>query len=102
MVAAVEFRFSAPIWYWRGPAPYHFVTVPADASGEIASRAAEVSYGWGMVPVDVHLGRTHWSTSLWPKDGGYVLPLKAAVRRAEGLALDDVAEVLLTLGDGGR
>jgi hypothetical protein len=96
----VQFRFSAPLWHWRGPAPYHFVTVPAGPSAEIAASAAELTYGWGMVPVTVELGRTRWTTSLWPKDGGYVLPIKAAVRRAERLDLDDVADVLLVVEAG--
>lgn len=46
---------------------------------------AAVTYGWGMVPVRATLGATTWTTSLWPRSGSYVLPLKDAVRRAEGV-----------------
>ena len=63
--------------------------------GDDARRA--VTYGWGMVPVTVGLGDTAWTTSLWPKDGGYVVPLKAAVRRAEGVELGDVVTLRLTV-----
>ena len=50
-----------------------------------------------MIPVRVRIGNTEWTTSLWPKDGRYVVPLKAAVRRAERIDLGDVITVCLTL-----
>jgi hypothetical protein len=64
---------------------------------ELADVAAAVTYGWGMVPVTVEVGGTRWTTSLWPKDEGYVLPVKAAVRRAEGLELGDPVVVRLSV-----
>jgi hypothetical protein len=91
----VQLEFSGPVWYWRGPAPYHFVTVPAEESAELEAAAAFVTYGWGMIPVDVRIGGTRWRTSLWPKDGGYVVPLKVMVRRAEGIDVDDTVTVHL-------
>lgn len=90
----VDLTFSGEVWYWRGPAPYHFVTVPEAESDQLAAAASLVTYGWGMVPVEARIGPTRWATSLWPKDGGYVVPLKDAVRRAEGLEVGDV----VTLG----
>jgi len=78
-----------------GPAPHHFVTVPPADSADLAEVAALVSYGWGMVPVSARVGATSWTTSLWPQDGGYVLPVKAAVRRAERLELGDLLGVRL-------
>ena len=89
----MELRFTGEVWYWRGPAPFHFVTAPDDASGALESASALVSYGWGMIPVTARLGDTEWTTSLWPKDGGYVVPLKDAVRRAEDVAEGDTVEV---------
>jgi hypothetical protein len=93
----VELEFVGDVWEWRGPAPYHFVSVPEDECEEIALTASAVTYGWGMIPVAVRIGGTDWATSLWPKDGGYVVPLKDAVRRAEGIALGDVVDVRLTI-----
>jgi len=93
----VEFAFSAEIWHWRGPAPFHFVTVPEEQAADIQALASDVTYGWGMIPVQVRLGGTAWKTSLFPKDGGYVLPLKDAVRRAESVELGDTVEVELTV-----
>jgi hypothetical protein len=93
----MELEFSSQIWFWRGPSPWHFVTVPEEASAEIAEAAAIVSYGWGMIPVTAEIGRTRWATSLFPKDGLYIVPLKAQVRKAESLALGDSVQVRLTL-----
>ena len=80
---------------WRGPAPHHFVALPQDAAREVADVAALVTYGWGVVPVVVTLGSSTWTTSLIPRDGGYLLPLRAAERRAEGVALGDVVRATL-------
>ncbi|WP_134741878.1 DUF1905 domain-containing protein [Nocardioides sp. 503] len=93
----MQLEFGGEVWEWRGPAPYHFVSVPEDECEEIALAAAAVTYGWGMIPVSVRIGATDWTTSLWPKDGGYVVPLKDAVRRAEGIALGDVVDVRLMI-----
>jgi hypothetical protein len=93
----VDLEFSGEVWSWRGPAPYHFVTVPEDESAELQTAAALVTYGWGMIPVAVRIGSTSWTTSLWPKDGGYVVPLKDMVRNAEGLDVGDAVTVLLTV-----
>lgn len=96
----MEFEFAGEIWHWRGPAPYHFVTVPEAQAADIQALAADVTYGWGMIPVRARLGGTSWKTSLFPKDGGYVLPLKDAVRRAESVELGDTIEVELTVLGG--
>ncbi len=94
----MELTFVGEIWFWRGPAPWHFVTVPDDESAAIETIAALITYGWGMVPVTVRIGGSEWTTSLWPKDGGYIVPIKAWVRAAEQLDVGDVVEVRLTVG----
>jgi hypothetical protein len=91
----VDVRFSGPVWEWRGPAPYHFVTVPDEQCGALEAVAPVVSYGWGMIPVRARIGGTEWTTSLFPKDGTYVIPLKDAVRKAEGVAVGDVVTIRL-------
>lgn len=93
----MELAFSGEVWHWRGPAPYHFLWVPEDEAELIHVTAAAVTYGWGMVPVAVTIGGTRWTTSLWPKDGRYVVPLKDAVRRAEGVELGQVVDVRLAI-----
>ena len=93
----MELQFSGEVWSWRGPAPYHFVTVPDAESALLQETAAAVTYGWGMVPVEVEIGATTWTTSLWPKDGGYVVPLKDLVRKAEGIEVADTVTVRLAV-----
>ncbi|GAA4672687.1 DUF1905 domain-containing protein [Phytohabitans rumicis] len=93
----MKLTFSGEIWYWKGPAPWHFVTVPDEQCGELAAAAALVTYGWGMVPVTAQIGDTEWTTSLFPKDGRYVVPVKARVRTSEGLEVGDVVTVRLAV-----
>lgn len=94
----MDFEFDGAIWYWRGPAPFHFVTVPTEQCDAIKALAGAVSYGWGMVPATVRIGATTWKTSLWPKNGGYIVPIKDAVRRAEAIDEGDTVTVSLQIG----
>ena len=89
--------FDGAVITWRGPAPYFFVPVPGDESDAIASVADQISYGWGCLPASVRIGGTDFTTALIPKDGGYLVPLKVAVRRAEDIAEADQVTVRLTL-----
>ena len=94
----MELEFSGPFFEWRGPAPYHFVAVPEDEAEQLRETAAAVTYGWGMIPVSrSDRERPSFTTSLWPKEGGYVVPVKDAVRRPEGLVLGEVVTVHLTV-----
>jgi hypothetical protein len=93
----MDLRFRGEIWFWRGPAPWYFVTVPEAECAQLEATAGLVSYGWGMIPVSAQIGGTTWTTSLFPKDGRYVVPVKAAVRRAEGLEEGTTADVRLTV-----
>ncbi len=93
----VDLEFSGQVWFWRGPSPYHFVSVPEDESAELRETAAMVTYGWGMIPVAARIGSTSWTTSLFPKDGGYVVPLKDKVRTAESVEVGDSVTVRLTV-----
>jgi hypothetical protein len=94
----VELEFTGEITHWRGPAPHHFVPLPPDGCDAIEAVAAELTYGWGVIPVSARIGATTFTTSLFPKDGGYLLPVKVAVRRAEGLDVGDTVHVRLTTG----
>ena len=93
----MELTVTGEVWFWRGPAPWHFVTVPDDERDELEASSAFVSYGWGMIPVTARIGETEWTTSLWPKDGSYIVPLKVAVRKREQLELGDVVTVRLAV-----
>ncbi len=94
----MNIEFSGEIWYWQGPAPWYFVTVPAEQAADLKVISGAVTYGWGMIPATVRIGRTEFTTALWPKDGLYVVPLKTSVRRAEHLEEGDRVTVRLEVG----
>jgi uncharacterized protein DUF1905 len=85
----VWFEFDGEVWFWKGPSPFHFVTIPEAECREIKAASSAISYGWGVIPVTVRLGETEFTTSLFPKDGRYLVPIKDAVRLAEGVELGD-------------
>ncbi|MFF5306895.1 DUF1905 domain-containing protein [Streptomyces sp. NPDC013161] len=93
----MKFVFTGRVIEWRGPSPYYFVPVPDEESADIREVAALASYGWGVIPVEARIGDVVFTTSLFPKDGGYLLPLKNAVRKPQGLAADDEVSVDMTI-----
>ncbi|HEY1752257.1 MAG TPA: DUF1905 domain-containing protein [Caulobacteraceae bacterium] len=97
-----EFSFEATVIYWRGPSPFFFAPAPPDVAAEIRRVARFVSYGWGVIPVEARIGEAAFSTSLFPKDETYLLPIKAAVRRKTGITAGDLVAVEMTLRPGRR
>jgi hypothetical protein len=93
----MDLQFDGEIFFWKGPAPWHFVWVPETECVELAANADLLSYGWGMIPVAARIGGTGWTTSLWPKEGRYIVPVKTAVRKAERVDVGDLVTVRLTL-----
>ena len=91
------------VWLWRAAPPakgsWHFMTIDADTAAHIRTAAAGRSGGWGSVKVSAQIGTTKWQTSLFPHKqlGGYMLPLKAEVRKSEHLSEGDAIEVTLTV-----
>jgi len=94
---AGTFVVRGTVFEWRGPAPFHFVAVKGEAADDIRDLAASVTYGWGMIPVSCRIGHTSFTTSLWPKDGGYYLPLKDSVRDSENVRLGSRVTVRMSL-----
>jgi hypothetical protein len=88
-------EFSGKIIYWRGPSPFYFVSVPELESIDIKAISGFVTYGWGVIPVQVRIGGTEWKTSLFPKNDRYLVPIKDSVRKAEDLDLDDEVTIQL-------
>ena len=82
-------RFETELFEWRGPAPFVFAAVPEELVGEIGFAARSVSYGWGVVPVCARIGSCSFTTSLFPRDGGYLLPSKLAVQRSAAIGPGD-------------
>ena len=92
-----SFGFEAEIIHWRGPPPYLFVPIPEDHVGEVQYAAQLVSYGWGVIPVEAEIGGVVFRTSLFPRDGTYLLPIKTAVQRSASVALGDKVKVLVRI-----
>ena len=96
-------EFSATLFEWRGPAPFFWLSLPEDTCEYVRAEAAEASYGWGAIPVRVCVGATEWETSLLPKNGGYVLPVKTAVRERERFGDGDTVRIGISIAPrGGR
>ena len=88
---------TAPLWLWSGES-WHFVTVPEDDATEIRAHSLLNRDGLGSVKVEATINGVTWRTSVFPqKSGGYLLPVKAAVRRDAGIAAGDEVRVSLEL-----
>ena len=93
----MEFEFVGEVIEWRGPAPFYYAVVPEAESAAIREVAGAVSYGWGVIPVEAEVGGIRFTTSLFPRDGAYLLPLKGAVRRPAGVDVGDLVPVRMRL-----
>ena len=93
----MKLTFAGDMFEWRGPSPYYFVRVPEAEAARIAEVASMVTYGWGVIPVTVTVGTTTATTSLFPKDGGYLVPIKNSLRLPEKLAVGDIVDVTLSI-----
>jgi len=93
----MRLTFTGRVIEWRGPAPYYFVPVPDQESADIGEVARAATYGWGVIPVEARIGEVVFQTSLFPRDGGYLLPLKVAVRKPSGLSAGDDVTVRMAV-----
>ncbi|KOG29399.1 DUF1905 domain-containing protein [Streptomyces resistomycificus] len=93
----MRLAFAGPVIEWRGPAPYYFVLVPDEESADIREVAALATYGWGAIPVEARIAGIDFTTSLFPRDGAYLLPLKNAVRKPRGLTAGHEVTVEMTV-----
>jgi hypothetical protein len=93
----MRIAFTGRVIEWRGPAPYYFVPVPDEEAADIREVAAMATYGWGVIPVGARIGEVAFETSLFPKEGTYLLPLKIAVRGPQGISEGDEVRVQMTV-----
>jgi hypothetical protein len=96
----MEFEFESVLIEWRGPAPFVFAPIPEDESAAIKAFAKKASYGWGCIPVIAKIGNTEFTTSIMPKDGRFLLPVKVAVQKTEIVGIGDLvfARIRINLG----
>jgi hypothetical protein len=93
-----EFKFKSKVWLWPGKAAWHFITIPLDLSKTVKAFDDMPRRGFGSLPVEVTIGSTSWKTSIFPeKKGTYVLPLKSAVRKKEGIEEGDTITLKVEL-----
>lgn len=90
---------TGPLWLWTGEnGTWHFFTVPEEQSDEIRAHCLAERRGFKSARVEARIGDVTWRTSVFPiKSGGYILPVKAHVRRKLGLAAGDQLSVTLGL-----
>jgi hypothetical protein len=88
-------EFNGKIWFWHGPSPFYFVTVPEEQSRDLKTISGFVTYGWGMIPATVRIGKTEWKTSMFWKNDRYIVPIKTSVRQAENIGDGDLVTVQL-------
>jgi hypothetical protein len=93
----MNIEFKGEIIYWRGPAPYLFVAVPEEPSRDLKAISTMVTYGWGVIPVHVRIGETEWKTSLFPKEGRYLVPIRMSVQKSENLKVGDNVVIQLEI-----
>jgi hypothetical protein len=95
----VRASFDAELWIWEasGDGSWHFVSLPGDLADDIRAQFSHRAAGFGSVRVEVSIGSSTWRTSVFPDKGRetYVLPVKKAVRAAEGLSEGSTARVEL-------
>jgi hypothetical protein len=94
----MHFKFEGKIFEWRGPAPHYFVAVPEEQSRDLKAIQSLVTYGWGVIPVQVQIGDTSFKTSLFPKGDRFLVPIKLVVRKAEQLEEGDSVTIRLEVG----
>jgi hypothetical protein len=93
----VELTFTNRVIEWRGPAPVYYLPLPEEAAEDVHDVRKMATYGWGVIPVAARIGEVDFETSLFPKDGGYLLPLKDAVRKPSGITVGDEVTVEMTV-----
>lgn len=89
---SATYNIRGKVWLYPGEnASWHFVTIPKKESSHITAQYKEFKKGWGSFPVSATIGKTEWKTSIFPdsKSGTYILPLKALVRKKEGIECGD-------------
>ena len=86
-----KFKIKSKVWLYPGMAGWHFVGIPKRESDQINKSFGLFKKGWGSLPVLVTLGKNKWKTSIFPdkQSGTYLLPLKAEIRKKEGISAND-------------
>ncbi len=93
----MRFVFKGKVFEWRGPAPFYFVSTPETITQQIEEVKRELTYGWGVIPARITLGRVTVSTSLIPKNGSFYVPLKNEIRNPNSIETGDEIQITVEL-----
>lgn len=93
----MKFKFTAVVFEWRGPSPFYFVATPDEVSAQIHEVKRELTYGWGVMHAQLEVSGQSVKTALIPKDGGFYVPLKDAIRKPNHLVVGSKVEIVLVL-----
>jgi hypothetical protein len=93
----LRFEISGTVIEWRGPAPFYFVPTPIEVTEEIEIYKRELTYGWGVIPAKVTLGTVTVTTSLFPKNGSFYIPLKDALGKPNEISVGDFVTLILEI-----
>jgi len=95
MLSELEYKLSGKLWLYKGKGAWYFLTIPKEESGQIKFFANDgLKRGWGSIKVTATIGKTIWGTSIFPqsKSDTYILPVKAEIRKKEGLQENDLID----------
>ena len=91
----IELPVTGRVVGWGGPGRYFYLPLDEDSAAVLDDVKHAITYGWGVLPTRARLGEVEFTTSLFPRDGSYLVPLKDAVRKPAGIGVGD--EVTVTL-----
>lgn len=93
-----KYTINGEVWLYPGMSGWHFVGIPKKESVEI-KKGCKVKAGFGSIPVVVTVGKSKWKTSIFPdkRTETYLLPLKAEVRKKEGIFSGDTITLTIEL-----
>ncbi|MBT6254062.1 DUF1905 domain-containing protein [Candidatus Uhrbacteria bacterium] len=90
------FKTRAKLWVYPGKATWHFVTLNKAATKAVEKIKPVKRKGWGSIPINITVGSSTWKTSIFPgKNGEYIIPIKAAIRKKEGLEKDSTVNMYI-------
>ncbi|WEO76222.1 DUF1905 domain-containing protein [Cryobacterium sp. SO2] len=93
------FTFTTTLWNTESMNAWVFVSLPQDQSADIRDLTDGLRTGFGSQRVRVALNGSRWETSIFPESGSgrFVLPVKKAIRTAEGIDVGDSATFTVEL-----
>ncbi len=99
MNGKIKYEFSEKPWQHASPGGWYFVSLPKEMAKEIRTSLKSEEEGWGRLKAVAKVGKSDWKTAIWfdTKANTYLLPLKAEIRKKEGIEIDKELHVIIWL-----